>query len=146
MFFGLFTSQVFDIAWPADSRHAVRESLVNHRIESFIETACRAIIITHAAFFTHHRAFRIELAEHCILHTVGFEPQEQFNLVLGECHRICSQQVTCKGIEASATGSLIGAPQFILDKDFAVFVQHGIVFRRKLFHEGGIISNSCRTD
>ena len=146
MFFGLFAGEVLDVAGPADGRHAVGERFVNHGVERFVKAACRAVVVAHAAFFADHGAFRIEFTQHGVLHAVGFEPHEKFDFVLGECHRVSGQEVARKSVEPGSACGLVGAPEFVLDENLAVFVQHGIVFGSELFHQGGIVRNFCRAD
>ena len=146
MFVCHFAGQVHDVARPANRRHAIRERLVNHRIQRFIKATRGFVVVAHAAFFTHHHAFGIEFAQHRILHTVGFEPHEQFNLVLWERHNVGGHQVARESVQACTARSLVGAPKFILHKNFAVFIHHRIVFGSKLFHLRGIASNNRRAN
>ena len=48
--------------------------------------------------------------------------------------------------EARAARRLVGAPQFILHENLAVFIHHGVVLGCQLFNGGGIASEFCRAD
>ena len=146
MFVGHLAGEIHNIGRPPDSRHAVRERFVNHGIERLEKTARRLIVVTHAALFAHHVAFGIELAQDGVLHTVGFKPHEQFNLVLRERHDIGRHEVARESVQARTARRLVGAPQFILHKNLAVFVHHGIVFGGQLFHRQRITRQFRRTD
>ena len=127
-----FPSQVVYIARPADGGHAVRKRLVNHRVQGLDVATRRLVVVTHASFFADHGTLRIELPQYGVLHTVRFQPHEQLDLVLGKRHDIGRHQVRGEGVESCAACRLVGAPQFILHENLAVFVHHGIVFRREL--------------
>ena len=146
MFVGHFARQVHDVAWPADCWHAVRERLVNHGIQRFVVAACGLVVVAHAAFFAHNHAFGIEFAQHGVLHAVGFQPHEQFNFILRERHDVGGHEVAGEGVEPRTACGLVSAPKFVLHKNLAVFVHHGIMFGGKLFHLRGIARQNRRTD
>ena len=138
--------QIHDVARPADGRHAVRESLVYQGIERLEKAARGLVVVTHAAFFAHHVAFGVELAQNRILHAVGFEPHEKFNLVFRERHDVGRHQVRRKRIEAGTAHRLVSAPEFVLHKELALFIQEGIVFSGKLFDGSRIARKFRRAD